>query len=40
MPALQAVASDVTPQEIKDAGHYLPEDQPSEVIRALASHFG
>jgi len=39
LPALQGIASNVTPQEVKNAGHYLAEDQPSAVIQALTSYF-
>jgi pimeloyl-ACP methyl ester carboxylesterase len=40
LPGLQGRASDVTPLEIKNAGHYMPEDQPKLVIHGLTSFFG
>lgn len=38
--ALKGIASNVTPLEIKNAGHYLAEDQPEAVIRGLTAFFG
>ena len=38
--SLQGIASDVTPLEIKNAGHYLAEDQPEAVAAALIKFFG
>jgi pimeloyl-ACP methyl ester carboxylesterase len=40
LAALQGIASDVTPLEIKNAGHYLAEDQPEAVTRGLTTFFG
>jgi pimeloyl-ACP methyl ester carboxylesterase len=40
MAALDGIASNVTPLEIKNAGHYLAEDQPQAVIGALIKFFG
>lgn len=39
-PSLQGIASDVTLLEIKNAGHYLAEDQPGAVIDGLIKFFG
>lgn len=40
LAALNGIASDVTPLEIKNAGHYLAEDQPQAVIDGLIKFFG
>jgi pimeloyl-ACP methyl ester carboxylesterase len=40
LPGLQGVATNVTPLEIKNAGHYLAEDQPDAVISGLTAFFG
>lgn len=40
LAALDGIASDITPLEIKNAGHYLAEDQPEAVIQGLTSFFG
>lgn len=40
LPGLEGRASDVAPLEIKNAGHYMPQDQPKRVINGLTSFFG
>jgi pimeloyl-ACP methyl ester carboxylesterase len=40
LAGLKGTATDVTPLEIKNAGHYLAEDQPEAVIRGLTGFFG
>jgi pimeloyl-ACP methyl ester carboxylesterase len=40
LPGLKGRATAVTPLEIKNAGHYLVEDQPAAVIRGLTGFFG
>lgn len=40
LASLNGIASHVTPLEIKNAGHYLAEDQPQAVIDGLTAFFG
>lgn len=39
LPGLAGKAAQVTPLEIKNAGHYFPEEQPTQVIAGLTSFF-